>query len=310
MAGPYAHITLVNQLRDTGSLDSLFSETPAALAALWEFFPFCELGSVSPDYPNLALDAGRAGEWADAMHYRRTGEMVRLGIEQVGAYRGDAKGKLLAWLLGYSAHVVADATIHPIVRCKVGDYFENKRQHRVCEVNQDAHIFRRMGVGEIGASACLNGRLTACGNPIHRGLLDPDIAHLWDAMLQGVHPELYAENPPDIHAWQEGFCAMVVAGRAEGLHLFPLARVIATRNDLAYPAHEGADRDFIDRLEVPCSDPLDYDTIFDKAAGHIADVWGVVARGVLTGDTAYCSVFGDWNLDTGLDGSGRLVFWG
>jgi hypothetical protein len=310
MAGPYAHITLVNQLRDSGDLDSLFSETPAALAALWEFFPYCELGSVSPDYPNLASDAERAGEWADAMHYRRTGEMVRLGIEQVRAYRGDGKGKLLAWLLGYSAHVVADATIHPIVRCKVGDYFENKRQHRVCEVNQDAHIFRRMGVGEIGASACLNGRLTACGSPIHRGLLDPDIAHLWDAMLHGVHPELYAANPPDIHAWQEGFCAMVAAGRSAGLHLFPLARVIATRNDLSYPAHEGADRESIDQLTVPAGATLGYDAIFDKAMGHVAAVWGVVARGVLTDDAEYRSLLREWNLDTGEDENGRMVFWG
>jgi len=308
MAGPYAHITLVNELRASGTLDAVFSETPAALEALREYFPFCELGSVSPDYPNLA-PGDRAGEWADAMHYRRTGAMIRQGIERLTSHRGDGKARMLAWLLGYSAHVVADAVIHPVVRCKVGDYFENRKQHRVCEMNQDAHIFRRMGVGEIGASACLNGRVGMCGDPANRDLLDRDITHLWDGMLSDVHPELYAVNPPDIHAWQGGFSAMAARGHEDGCHLFPLARVIATRNDLSYPAHESTDRDFIEHLEVPCNGHLHYDAIFDKAAGHIGEAWGLVARGVLTEDTAYRSFFGAWNLDTGLDENGRLVYW-
>ena len=309
MAGPYAHITLVNEVRDSGGLDVLFSDTPEALAALRENFHFCELGSISPDYPNLAPHGGAAGEWADAMHYRRTGAMVQRGIEQVKAHSGDGKGKMLAWLLGYSAHVVADATIHPVVRCKVGDYFENKRQHRVCEINQDVHIFQRMGLGEIGESACLSGRLAECGDSTDREMLDRDIAHLWDAMLHAVHPELYAENPPDIHAWQGGFNAMTARGREDGCHLFPLARVIATRNDLSYPTHGDADRRFIEQLDVPSGDPLGYDAIFHKAAGHIGEFWGVVARGVLTDDTAYRSLLGAWNLDTGVDENGRVVFW-
>jgi len=309
MAGPYAHITLVSELRESGGLDTLFSDTPAALEALWENFHFCELGAISPDYPNLAPDTSRAGEWADAMHYQRTGAMVQRGIELVKAHRGEGKGKMLAWLLGYSAHVVADATIHPIVRCKVGDYFENKRQHRVCEINQDAHIFRRMGVGEIGESACLNRRLAECGESVNRELLDRDIACLWGVMLHTSHPELYAANPPDVHAWQEGFCTMAARGREEGCHLLPLARVIATRNDLSYPAHDAADRQFIDHLDVPCGVPMGYDAIFHKTVGHIGDVWGVVVRGVLTDDSGYRSLLGAWNLDTGVDENGRVVFW-
>ncbi len=310
MPGPYAHITLVNELRDSGGLDALFSDTPAAPAALRENFHFCELGSVSPDYPNLAPATGRAGEWADAMHYQHTGAMVRRGIELVKAHRGAGKNKMLAWLLGYSAHVVADATIHPIVRCKVGDYFENRKQHRVCEMNQDAYIIRRMGLGEIGESGCLNERMKACGDAANKVMLDRDIADLWSAMLRDVHPELYAANPPDIHAWQEGFCVMAAVGHEDGCHLFPLARVIATRNDLSYPAHDGTGRQFIDQLDVPVGAPQDYDAIFGKAAGHVGEVWGVVARGVLTDDTEYRSLLGDWNLDTGLDENGRLVYWG
>jgi len=36
---------------------------------------------------------------------------------------------------------------------------------------------------------------------------------------------------------------------------------------------------------------------------------GVVARGVLAEDGDYLSRLGAWNLDTGLDENGRLVFW-
>ncbi|HEX9078264.1 MAG TPA: zinc dependent phospholipase C family protein [Desulfuromonadaceae bacterium] len=310
MPGPYAHIALVNEVRDSGALDAVFPETPAASAALAEFFPYCELGAVSPDYPNLAPDAGRAGEWADAMHYRRTGAMITKGIELVRAHRGDGQGKMLAWLLGYAAHVVADVTIHPVVRCKVGDYAANRRQHRVCEMNQDAHVFRRMGVGEIGACGCLNQRVAECGDAGNGDLLDRDVAGLWSTMLREVHPELYGENHPDPREWHGGFGAMAAAGVEDGQHLFPLARVIASRNALSYPVHAETDPDFIDHLEVPRGGCLHYDAIFEKAVGHTREVWSTVARGVLADDAAYRSFFGEWDLDTGLDENGRLVFWG
>jgi hypothetical protein len=167
-----------------------------------------------------------------------------------------------------------------------------------------------MGLGEIGESGLLNRRVAQGGDGANEETLDRDVARLWDDMLREVHPELYAANPPDIDAWQKGFCAMAAAGVEDGLHLFPLARVIASRNDLSYPAHDAADGEFIEQLQVPVGDPLHYDVIFDKAVGHVGEVWGVVARGVLTDDTEYCSLLGAWNLDTGLDERGRMVFWG
>lgn len=102
---------------------------------------------------------------------------------------------------------------------------------------------------------------------------------------------------------------MAARDHGELCHLFPLARVIATRNDLSYPAHDGVDRQFIDYLAVPVGDPMGYDAIFDKAVGHVSEFWGVVARGVLTDDIERRALMGDWNLDTGVDENGRLVFW-
>jgi hypothetical protein len=128
-------------------------------------------------------------------------------------------------------------------------------------------------------------------------------------MLQDVHPDLHEDNPPGPHQWHAGFGAMVTAGVEDGQHLFPLARVIASRNDLSYPAHNAADRQFIEQLLVPLGEPLDYDAIFDKATRHVGETWSVVARGVVRDDEEYLSRLGAWNLDTGVDESGGLVFW-
>ena len=75
------------------------------------------------------------------MHYERTGDMVKAGIEFIRGLSGEEKRKALAWLFGYTAHVITDATIHPVVELKVGPYAENKTDHRICEMNQDAYIF-------------------------------------------------------------------------------------------------------------------------------------------------------------------------
>jgi hypothetical protein len=55
---------------------------------------------------------------------------------------------------------------------------------------------------------------------------------------------------------------------------------------------------------------MHYDDIFDKAAEHVCELWNVVGQGVVSGDLGYLSRFGNWDLDTGLDELGRLVFWG
>src|SRR6185369_8201963 len=131
MPGAFAHITLANLMKKR--LDDIFGSSIEAITSVLDYFKFCELGAVSPDYPYLAVGDSDAAKWADEMHYTRTGEMIKSGIKYIKLLEGEPKRKCLAWLLGYSAHVVTDVTIHPIVQLKVGDYAENKKQHRVCE---------------------------------------------------------------------------------------------------------------------------------------------------------------------------------
>jgi len=55
MPGAYAHITLVNQFREPNRLESIDGFSDWANISVLDYFQFCELGVVSPDYPYLAI---------------------------------------------------------------------------------------------------------------------------------------------------------------------------------------------------------------------------------------------------------------
>lgn len=310
MPGAYAHLTLVNQMKNTQRLESIFGAATEAITSILDYFKYCELGAVSPDYPYLAVGDGDAAKWADSMHYTRTGEMIKSGIKHIKLMSGEPKRKSLAWLLGYSAHVVTDVTIHPVVQLKVGDYAENKTQHRVCEMNQDAYIFQRLNLGEVGLSEHLDTGIGACSDSSNDELLDRNIVTLWKQMLKDVYPEMLVNNPPDIDKWHGGFTFMVDDVAEEGNHLFPLARHVAAGMGLTYPSVEDIDQQFIHNLDVPTSSQMHYDLIFNEAIQNVSDIWKAIGLGVFADDNQYMAKIGMWNLDTGRNENNQLVFWG
>ncbi len=311
MAGPYAHITLMHELVRPGRLEKIFSPASGFEGIVSEYFPYCVLGAVSPDYPNLARGNSQASCWADAMHYTRACEMMVRGILRVRNCCGAAREKQLAWLLGYCAHVAMDVTIHPIVQARVGGYAENERHHRICEMNQDSYIYQRMGLGEIGESDHFALTIARCGNPDDRIGLDSDIVMLWEGMLEDVHPEMFAAYPPDSTRWHREFIAKAIDCRAGEVRLFPLAGVIAAKTGLTYPAYKKVSRQYIVEQLVPTEIPycLDYDDIFDEAADNVAEVWRSVEKAINAVGTTDMPSFSDWNLDSGRDEHGGLVFW-
>ena len=308
MPGAFAHITLVNMLKETKRLDALGGFPDAAKAAALKYFKYCELGAVSPDYPYLAIGDKGAAKWADDMHYTRTGEMIHAGVRRLRALSGPVQQKCLAWLFGYAAHVATDVTIHPVIELKVGPYAQNKKHHRICEMNQDAYIFQRLNLGSLTLAEHLDAGVCACGSKTARKI-DTDIQNLWDGMLRDVHSQEYAANPPNINKWHRGFKVVVDDFAEESGKLFPLARHIAVGQGLTYPARSEVDmKKYINDLRVP-NGRLHYDQIFDRAIENVGTVWTLVALGVLTGDEAFASKIGNWNLDTGKDPSGHYVFW-
>ena len=311
MPGPYAHITLLYELMRPGRLKSIFSPLSGFDVALETYFSYCVLGAVSPDYPNLVRGNAAAAQWADAMHYTRACEMITSGIRCVRNTKEAARNKQLAWLLGYCAHVATDVTIHPVVQVRVGLYAENQRQHRVCEMNQDSHIYHRMNLGEIGEADLYALAVTQCSTPGDRSCLDPDIASIWEGMLADVHPGLFATNPPDSSSWHREFVAIVDDCAAGPVRLFPLACVIAEKMGLTYPVFSAVDPTFIEEQTVPTERLLSlyYDDIFFQAIGNVMMIWRQVEQAVFAEDSAPLPLFGDWNLDNGRDEHGRLVFW-
>ena len=311
MPGPYAHITLLHELMRPGTPESIFFPSPGVLAVLEKYFHYCALGAVSPDYPNLARQDGTAARWADAMHITAVGEMVASGIRRINGTRGAVRDKQFAWFLGYCAHVATDVTIHPIVQARVGVYAENQRHHRICEMNQDSYIYRRMSLGEIGEADVFARTIARCSDAGDGTRLDSDIVALWEGMLADAHPQLLAACPPDTASWHREFIAKAADFRAGEVRLFPLADVIAAKIGAAYPAYGAVDRQYIEEQLVSSESPchLHYDEIFDHAAANVAALWRVVEQAVCTGSPAEPRLCDGWNLDNGCDKDNKPVFW-
>lgn len=310
MPGAYAHITLVNILKEPERLEKIQGFPIEAIPAILDYFKFCELGAVSPDYPYLALGDSNAKKWADEMHYTRTGAMIHAGIKYLKNMQGEAKRKGLAWLLGYSAHVATDVTIHPVVELKVGTYTGHEKEHRICEMHQDAYIFPRLNLGEIGLSEHLDSGIAACCSAADKHKMDSDIEALWRSMLKGIHPKQFETNPPDINKWHKGFKVMLDDVGEEGNKLIPFARHVAVGLGLTYPAKKDIDKQYIENLKVPTGQKH-YDEIFDLAINKVGSVWQLVASGTMASDKTYLAKIGTtWNLDTGRDEKDQLVFWG
>lgn len=306
MPGTYAHLTLVNEVKEPHRLEAQPGFTKDAIAAVLEHVKFIELGAVSPDYPYLAVGNAASARWADAMHYERTGQVIHAGVSHLRQLAGAAKRKGFAWLLGYAAHVGTDVTIHPVVNLKVGPYEQNKTAHRRCEMHQDAYIWQRMNLSGVGISEHLDSGIGTCGDGDQ---FDADIGAMWAAMLRAVHPDQYGASPPDFHLWHQRFRQTVDNMAEEGYRLPALARHVVAGQGLTYPNFGEVDPQYIRSLKVPTG-VMDYDQIFDDAAKSVLGIWSALSAAVWQGDESFRKVIGDWNLDTGMDPAGRLVFWG
>ncbi len=309
MPGAYAHLTLINEARETRRLDAVPDFPNEAKAAVLQYLKYCELGAVSPDYPYLVIGDDHAKRWADIMHYTRTGHVIQAGVKRLRQLKGETQKKCLAWLMGFAAHVTTDTTIHPVVELIVGPYQGNEMEHRICEMHQDAYIFQRMNLGPIGLAEYLDSGIAKCVDIKNPKMIDQDIVSLWTGILQEVHAKEFAANPPDINAWHKGFQFGIGKIAEEGGHLFPLARHVAMDLGLVYPPTSQIDSRYITRLTVPGGAKMDYDAIFDKAIQNVVQIWQIIANGALKSQDAYASVMGDWNLDTGRDEKNSMVFW-
>ncbi|MDR0476790.1 MAG: zinc dependent phospholipase C family protein [Desulfobulbaceae bacterium] len=296
---------MVSQLNSPNGLAGLGGLSKQQLGSLLPHTKFFELGAVGPDYPYLSILSSAGQEWADAMHYQRTGDRVKNGMQFVRDMSGPEKYKALAWLLGFISHIIVDVTIHPVIELKVGPYAENKKAHRTCEMHQDVFIYKTMDVGDIYGHNFLQDGIAACADPDHADRLDPTICAVWSFMLKTADSQMYHDNPPDFHAWHRWFKELVATAAPE--QLLACSRHMALGDGLLYPATP-ADS-YIYNLHTPGGGSMPYLDIFKKARANVRKYWAIVALACLAEDETGLPRIKNWNLDTGKDAAGTLTFW-
>jgi hypothetical protein len=306
MPGAYAHLTVVNQARDTFRLETAGVPIPAILAVL-RYMRFCELGAVSPDYPYLDLMQSDSKQWADLMHYERTGEPIKTGIEIVRKLRGEDQQIALAWLMGYAAHVVTDVTIHPVIERLVGVYAQNTRAHRECEMHQDAYIFQKMKLGEVGQSEHLDSGIWGCCDTPDSGQLHPAVLNTWQQILAACYPAQYVANEPDLNRWHRGF-KRIVDKAEDGNRLPHFARQAGVTAGLTYPAIGDIQARCVFDLATP-GGKMHYDAVFAKAQDNVDAMWALIGKAVFENDDAYLAAVPNCDLDTGRDKHGQYAYW-
>jgi hypothetical protein len=307
MPGAFTHLTLVGLLAESNTLDGVNDfPTPAKISIL-DYSNFCDLGAVSPDYPYLRITDPNSCRWADLMHQQNTDAMISSGVEFIRMLDGENRQKTFAWFLGFISHIVTDTTIHPVVQLKVGPYEENKRLHRVCEMNHDAYIFPRLQVGNIGVSKYLDSGIAVCSDDNDRNTLNLSVFNAWDEMLQKSFPDQYKNALPEIHSWHASFLRNVDIAE-EGPRLFAIARHIAVGLGLTYPRYDEIDMQYVANLETP-EDIMHFDVIFDRAKDNVLRMWTLIANAVYNNSDEYKESLGAWNLDTGRNSNNELVYW-
>lgn len=298
MPGAYAHITAVNVASE--QMDTVPGFPTEAKAIVLDWLKYCELGAVSPDYPYLHLNkSSHSGAWADAMHKDRTKARLMAGIDVLKAMpRGIGRDKGLAWLLGFTSHVIMDVNIHPVVNRKAGEPYEDHKQaHRECEMHQDTYIFQTRMKLEIPYADHLRYGICACSDPDDEDQIDPDISFVWSRMLRAADAVLYTQGlEPAIDGWHDDFEDIV--RHIAGSKLVALARHVLP-GGCVYPDFDDIDSQYIENLATPSGPPLHYDKVFDAAVARVVQGWAAVSSDVLGGPAVADRFLANWNLDSG-----------
>lgn len=146
MASGLTHILLTKKLQDEfddGKLKNI-------LAFAADSF---QVGAVAPDLPYASIVDndfffGNESHLADSFHYEKTNLIPLLSLRRLKSLKIDIAEEehyqMFAFFLGYISHVVADGIIHPFVRDKVGEYAENKAEHRSLEMQIDVLFFEEL----------------------------------------------------------------------------------------------------------------------------------------------------------------------
>jgi hypothetical protein len=309
MPGHFAHITLVDSICNE-RLEELPNLSPSLRSALANYLPYCKLGAVSPDCPAVVGQDAAAG-WGNLMHYNRPADFVRYALPyllDLPFNRAETRA-CLAWAFGYTAHLVADCTVHPVIECLVGPYQQNPTGHRLCEFSQDVYLVKQRTGKEIvespflelcGMEECAENRAKS---PRLLAILD-----LWTHCLKqypASEVKPYVRLPgrsiqPNV--WCATYLKIMKLA-ASGKGLPKLLGMAYMKSDAILPRH-------IENLPTPKPGLwMHYDALFELAADNILAAWTGLAAALDTGDPSQFTL-ANADLDSGkIIGTDDWLYW-
>lgn len=218
MASGITHILLMKNLQNElpdGKLKKILQSSR----------DFLQVGAVGPDLPYASiadddLFFSTESDLADKFHYIKTNELIIKAFHQIKSdsktYSRREKRFLFSFFLGYASHIIADGIIHPFVRDKVGDYEDNKTEHRILEMQLDVLLFHHL-------TKRTNNPIELNYSEIHQELLNFKSNHypeakivfkLFSDLIKDVYGVKYKSSK--IKSWIQGLYKMFAI--AEGSH--------------------------------------------------------------------------------------------
>lgn len=305
MAGAFTHFVICDQAK---------SKKKVLGVELWQllnkYYQFLFLGAASPDLPYLSFKTGCVN-WADVMHYERTNSMFQSGYAQMKTIwpkKTPADEAKFIWLMGFASHLIADATIHPVVQAIVGSYQDNPTEHRVCEMTQDSLIYNLYRKTDIRYSE-FSEMLKFCKDSPHfRSLME-----FWENLLEVSYREKGEEPEPAL--WFNTYSTAI--GAAGESKIFAFFRHLGIAEKLVYKTRSEIEKLYPDdwikyfkAVKLPdwTTGPFN-DLVFMKALNNVTSAWRNLYDG-LKSQIVVAEVLRNWNLDTGVDmNSGQVTFW-
>jgi hypothetical protein len=249
------------------------------------------------------------------MHYEKTNGIAVTGYDELRgtwASRTPADEIKLAWLLGYVSHLVADATIHPIVQAIVGPYEQNKEEHRLCEMTQDSLIFKMHKNTDI-YYAEFSSILEFCKESAHFDRL----MEFWKQQELRNYRDKGEEPHPGLWFVTYSEAIDLAEGGSDVVGLF---RHLGIGASYTYRPEEEIVRDYpeyhkkyFQKVKLPNGNVGYFPTDgFDKAVNNVIGAWNVLYSGLGPTSVVVSNIIKDWNLDTGvnMDSPGKEVtYW-
>jgi hypothetical protein len=304
MAGAFTHMAIVGEAIKSFPPEKTYGKI------LRLNLNFVTMGSVSPDVPYLGQLALRGSTWADIMHYHQTNGIVKNAVNSLSVAKSKDKAWecQLAWLSGFAGHLVADATIHPIVESIVGPCTDRSTMgnHKQCEMMQDVLIFKDVKNLEVSGSEYTD-HLISCRDSNYFD----KVAEFWSEHAMVNCPAAGRPSIKDIFI--SYFKLLDTADGSNGLakafrHLGS-GLVYNTSQELKNNSPQLVER-YYNNVSLPNGLTGSFRKEgFEYAVKNLVTVWSKIDRALFSTDNIV-EIVSNWNLDTGMDQTtGIKTYW-